>query len=111
MHKSIAVAATVVWVCACARAPEKVVPSYVSPVLYQGLTCQQLGLEVTRVSSAAARATGQQGKQATTDKVVVGVGLVLFWPALFLVGGDDAQTAELARLKGEMDAIEQTSIA
>jgi hypothetical protein len=62
------------------------------------------------VSSAAARATGPQGKQATTNKVLVGVGLIILWSALFLVGGDDDQTAELARLKGEMDAIEQTSI-
>jgi len=104
-------AATTIAACGCARNPDRVVASYVSPVLYQSLTCEQLGIEATRVSSRAAVATGQQGRQATTDKVMTGVGVVLFWPALFFIGGDDAQTAELARLKGEMDAIEQTSIA
>jgi hypothetical protein len=34
----------------------------------------------------------------------------VFWPALFLIGGDKQGAAELARLKGEMDAIEQASI-
>ena len=34
----------------------------------------------------------------------------VFWPALFFVKGDDAKTAELARLKGETEAIEQASI-
>jgi hypothetical protein len=34
----------------------------------------------------------------------------VFWPAAFLVGGDDAQTAELARLKGEFEAIQRVSV-
>jgi hypothetical protein len=85
--------------------------AYVSPVLYQSLSCEQLSLEAQRVSAAAVAATGKQSRQATTDKVVVGVGVVAFWPALFFLSGDDEKTAELARLKGEMNAIEQTSIA
>jgi hypothetical protein len=35
---------------------------------------------------------------------------VVFWPAAFLVGGDDHTTAELARLKGEFETIEKVSI-
>lgn len=95
----------------CAKAPDKVEATYVSPVLYQSLSCNQLAAEASRTSVAAATATGQQSRAATKDKVVMGVGVLIFWPTLFLLNGDDAQTAELARLKGEMDAIEQTSIA
>ena len=40
----------------------------------------------------------------------MGVGLVIFWPALLFTKGNDENTAELARLKGSMDAIEQASI-
>ena len=40
----------------------------------------------------------------------MGVGLVLFWPSLFLIKGDGTTAAEVARLKGEMDAIEQTRV-
>jgi hypothetical protein len=32
--------------------------------------------------------------------------VVLFWPALFFIKGDGAQAAEVARLKGEMQALE-----
>lgn len=39
----------------------------------------------------------------------MGVGLVLFWPALFFLAGDD-QKEELARLKGEYEALEKASI-
>jgi hypothetical protein len=34
----------------------------------------------------------------------------MFWPAAFLVGGDGPMAAEFAQLKGQMVAIEQTSI-
>jgi hypothetical protein len=39
------------------------------------------------------------------------VSLVLFWPAIFFVGGDKGNAAEVGRLKGEMQAIEQANIA
>ncbi|WP_200241917.1 hypothetical protein [Lamprobacter modestohalophilus] len=39
----------------------------------------------------------------------MGVGLVLFWPALFFLAGGDKKD-ELARLKGEYDALEQAAI-
>lgn len=42
---------------------------------------------------------------------MVGVSLILFWPALFFVGGDKANAAEVARLKAEMQAIEQANVA
>jgi hypothetical protein len=40
----------------------------------------------------------------------MGVGLVVFWPALLMTKGNDENTAELARLKGQMAAIEEASI-
>lgn len=54
---------------------------------------------------------GEQNKKAQNDAVATGVALVLFWPAAFLIKGDQGSAAELARLKGEMDAIERASIA
>jgi hypothetical protein len=41
----------------------------------------------------------------------MGVGLVLFWPALFfLEGGDGPEAAEYAQLKGEFEALRENSI-
>ena len=59
---------------------------------------------------APLQAAGVQDSKATNDKVAMGVGLVIFWPALLFTKGNDENTAELARLKGSMDAIEQVSI-
>jgi hypothetical protein len=94
----------------CAKDANQVGASYVSPILYENYTCPQLAEEAQRVSSRAAQASGVQDQKATNDKVAMGVGLIVFWPALLLTKGNDETTVELARLKGEMDAIEQASI-
>lgn len=94
----------------CASKAEKVTASYVSPVNYQNFTCNQLRDEAERVSAKAQELTGVQNKKAADDAVATGVALIVFWPAAFLVRGDNANTSELARMKGEMDAIEQASI-
>jgi len=97
-------------VAACAKDADQVGPTYVSPITYENYTCPQLAEEAQRVSSRAAAAAGIQDSKATNDKVAMGVGLVIFWPALFFTKGNDENTAELARLRGSMDAIEQMSI-
>jgi hypothetical protein len=99
-----------VLIAGCAKDASQVGATYVSPILYENYTCPQLAEEAQRVSSRAAQAAGVQDQKATNDAVAMGVGLVVVWPALFFIKGNDENTAELARLKGQMDAIEQASI-
>jgi hypothetical protein len=94
---------------ACATPPKDIAPTYVSPALYQNLNCNQLRSEAEAVSHRAAAAFGQQDKNRGQDAAMTGVGVVLFWPALFFMKGDGATAAEVARLKGEMQAIEQVN--
>lgn len=53
---------------------------------------------------------GIQDSKSTNDAVAMGVGLVLFWPSLFFIKGDGQTAAELSRLRGEFEALEQVSI-
>ncbi len=62
------------------------------------------------MSAKAAEVSGVQTSKATSDAVATGVALVVFWPAAFFVHGDGSTAAEIANLKGQMDAIEQESI-
>lgn len=94
----------------CASKSADIAPAYVSPMTYQSYTCPQLAAEAQRVSAAAAAAAGQQDGQSTKDAVATTVGVIIFWPTLFLIGGDKQNAAQLAVLKGQMDAIEQASI-
>ena len=110
MRKPIAMVIATLALAGCAKDANQVGATYVSPVLYETYTCQQLAEEAQRVSGRAAQAAGTQDQKASNDKVAMGVGLIIFWPALLFTKGNDENTAELARLKGQMDAIEQASI-
>ena len=94
----------------CAKDAEMIAPAYVSPITYQNFTCAQIGEEAQRVADRAAGISGLQDRKATTDRVVMGVGLVVFWPAMLLTKGNDETAGEIARLKGSMEALEQASI-
>lgn len=98
-------------VAGCASKGADVAPSYVSPIQYQSFTCPQLAAEAERVSAAATSASGAQDSQATKDAVATTAAVIIFWPAAFFVQGDKQNAAQLAQLKGQMDAIQQESIA
>ncbi len=95
---------------ACASSSSDIRASYISPLQYQGYTCQQISAEAERVSSHAAEVAGVQDKKRLNDQVATGAAIVLFWPAAFFVGGDGPEAAELARLKGEYEALEKMAI-
>jgi outer membrane lipoprotein-sorting protein len=94
----------------CASTSDKVAATYVSPMQYESYNCQQLGEEAQRISARAAQASGAQDSQATKDTVATTAAIIIFWPAAFFVQGDKQNAAELARLKGELEAVEQVSI-
>ena len=94
---------------ACATAGTDVASSYVSPMQYANYDCDQLRAESMRISGRVNQLTGRLDEAASNDKAIAGVGMILFWPALFALGGTKQQEAELSRLKGEYDAIETTA--
>jgi len=69
-----------------------------------------LAEEARSVSSRAAQVSGVQDGKRTNDAVATTVGVVIFWPALLMMKGDGATAGELARLKGELEAVERMSI-
>ncbi|MEX2036201.1 MAG: hypothetical protein WEA28_13520 [Xanthobacteraceae bacterium] len=95
---------------ACASRSAEITPTYVSPVMYQNHTCQQLAQEAQSVSARAVQVMGAQDQKRTNDQLATGAAIIIFWPAAFFVGGDGQVAAELAQLKGQMVAIEQASI-
>ncbi|PIT75382.1 hypothetical protein [Limnohabitans sp. B9-3] len=105
----IAAAMAVVSLCAgCATAGKDVSASYVSPAQFSNLDCDQLRMEMSRLNGRVNQLTGRLDEAAGNDKALVAGGL-LFWPALFALGGTKQQEAELSRLKGEYEAIQTTN--
>jgi hypothetical protein len=106
----VAVAILAALAAGCASRSSEVTATYVSTLSYQSHTCPQLAAEAEHIASRAAQLSGAQDSKATRDAVATTVGIVVFWPLLFAVRGDDNTTAELGRMKGEMEAIERMSV-
>ena len=94
----------------CSKSAKEIQPTYVPPTQYSNYDCDQIGKEMIRVNGRANSLAGQLDDDAETDSTVTGVGIVLFWPALFFLGGTKEQEAEYALLRGEHIALEQASI-
>lgn len=106
----------VTWVCAvlalqgCATASKDIAPSYISPMQYQAYDCDQIASEMVRIQMRVNQIGGRLDEASANDKALTAGGIILFWPALFFLGGTKQQEAEYARLRGEYDAAHQQAI-
>ena len=89
----------------CATRPENVAASHVSASRYADRTCKSLARELDEVQDALRAQSAKLNDKATQDAVVTGVGVVLFWPVLFALGNNSGLEGDVARLKGEEQAI------
>jgi hypothetical protein len=89
----------------CAKSPESIAPSYVSNVGFRSWSCKDLGDETLRLSSALSTASMQQANARTNDTIGV---LFIGMPVSSMSGDNIAP--EVARLKGEIEAVHQASI-
>ena len=87
---------------ACAQKAELIEPAAISTAKYEGWSCAKLAREKAFVDEALVRKSATQDKAATNDAVMV-----------FLIGvptSGGGVTGEVARLKGEQEAIRRSLI-
>jgi hypothetical protein len=97
-------------VAGCATASRDVPTAHVSPLQYGDYDCSQIAAEKSRVQTRLTQMGARLDEASSNDKALVGVGVLLFWPALFALGGTKEQEAEYGRLKGEYEALEKTAV-
>lgn len=106
MKKAFLISTLVGTLIGCASSPDKMQTTYISPIQYQSYDCNQISVELDRVSRRTNELYGTLKKEAGKDTAQMAIGLLLFWPTLFfLEGGDGPQAAEYSRLKGEYEAL------
>lgn len=111
MKKILATAlAASIGLAGCSTASKDIAATSVSPLQYHSYDCDQLQAESHRLNAGITQLGGRLDEAASNDKAIMGVGMVLFWPALFALGGTKQQEAEYAKVKGEYDALQQASI-
>jgi hypothetical protein len=83
---------------------------YISPLQYSTYDCSQLQAELQRLQVRASQLGGTIDERASKSNIAAATA-VIFPPAVFFMGGaNKEQQAELARFKGEQDAIQQAAI-
>lgn len=94
---------------ACAQGPESISPTYVGDIGYHQRSCDELTEENAALNSRLDEVSGNQRENAMADFVTLSVGLLVFWPALFLLAATKDHKDDIARMKGERDAIQRVS--
>ena len=95
----------------CASAPEDLGTAYISPAQFRDYDCDQVAESLTYKNQRLNTLYSSLNKDAKADNWQMGVGLILFWPALLaLEGGDGADAEEYRRLKGEVNALQTVSV-
>lgn len=110
MKNLIVVALAGALVAGCAPQPDSITGTYVSPATYSSYSCRSIVDERNRVVQKVNELTGVQKKKADNDAVAMGVGMVLFWPALFFLGSGSDVEPQLAAMKGNYDALTAAGI-
>ena len=110
--RTLLMVATVVSLAACSTNPNKISAAYVSSANYTQYNCQQLAMESANIERRVNVVYASMKHENKKDKWAMGIGMVLFWPALFaLSGGNDAQGVELAQMKGEYEAVQSAQVS
>lgn len=110
-QRTVIICAVLCLLTACASNPDKIDAAYVSPMKYKDYDCDQIAMEMDHVGQRTTQLYTRLKKERSKDNAQMGVGLVLFWPALFfLEGGDGPEAAEYAQLKSEFESLRENSV-
>lgn len=94
----------------CASNPKEIEATDISPLEYKDFNCEQIAAEIDYVEERTLIIYERLKSEREADNWQLGLGLVLFWPALlFLEAGDGPEAREFAQLKGEYEALRITS--
>lgn len=105
VHRSCSLASIVLLLAGCMntpKAPTEVTTPHVSTVPYDNLDCTRLAAELNRLSSAEHELIEAQGRRVSASR---GHALFYGWGR-----GDGMETIELARVRGERDAVLRTHV-
>ena len=110
VRKTFVFLLVLVFLSACASKSKDIESAEVSPLAYQSYDCEQIGQEMLKVGLNLSAVSSRQDSTATKDAVAMGAGII-FWPSFFFLASGDDSKEEIARLKGESEALEQSAIS
>ena len=95
----------------CASGSQDIRTAHVSPLQYANYNCDQIAMELRSTQRRATDLKYEIDDEASGDAGAMALGLVIFWPALFFIDGDDpARNADYSLAKGQMIALEDAAV-
>lgn len=91
--------------CSKAKTSSEVAPQLISPASYSGMSCNQLRAEAELIKNSTPALSAAVDAAYKQDKAIEAVTWILFWPAAIAMDGNDAEAAELAKAKGQLEAV------
>jgi len=89
----------------CASRSGEVAPLPMSPAQFAGWSCERLDDEAERVQRRAAELAWTVDERSGNNIVALGVGVMVFWPALLALRPQGPEADDLAQLKGRFEAL------
>jgi hypothetical protein len=93
----------------CATRAADVRPAPADPADFAAWSCERIHDEQDVVQQKAADVAYAVDERAGTNILALGVGVTVFWPALFALRPEGPDAADLARLKGRFEALQIAS--
>lgn len=99
-------AAVIVGACSSAPKSNEVSAAYIPVVQYNNYTCEQLISEAESVRRSVPALEGAVDQHRSNQTAVEVITWVLFWPAALALDKGEAQSSQLAKARGELQAIQ-----
>ncbi len=103
------------WLCllqsGCASHSSTIVPKPTDPAAYAGWRCDRLFDETDAVQQRAADVAYAVDSRAGNNMIALGLGVMVFWPALLAMRPDGEEAQQLAELKGRFEALRSAAAA
>jgi hypothetical protein len=93
----------------CTTASKNVPAKYIPSAQYEAYNCYQLAVELQRKQTRIEEIAGQLDEKASKDQLIGAFGAVVFFPVLFMLGGNPLLEDEYAGLVGEAEAMQQAA--
>jgi hypothetical protein len=106
---ALALAGAAAMLAGCATRAADVQPLAGNPAEFQAWSCTRMHDEMDRVQQRAVELSWIVDERAGQHVVALGIGLMVFWPALLAMRPDGDESAELARLKGRFEALQSAT--
>ncbi|MBI5721459.1 MAG: hypothetical protein HZC37_27630 [Burkholderiales bacterium] len=106
---ALATLAATLGVGGCASRSGEVMAVQSSPAQFAGWSCERIDDETERVQRRAAELAWAVDERAGNNIVALGVGVMVFWPALLALRPEGPEAEDLAKLKGRFEALREAA--